>query len=143
ERCKARGHESLCVKPTSTTPSARLKLRCVACRRDSKKCDAKRPCPYCTEIGETCVEEPRKGRGIGQRVKRACMLCRKDKVQCGSERPCKRCAKRGLECVERDDPRMDLDPDGEGEEDTEVPMEGSPSHGMCRSIPISFFVVND
>jgi len=61
----------------------KIKPRCEPCRFfHNKKCGSERPCAFCVETGNNCIDPSRKGKGVGNRVKRACANCRKDKLQC-------------------------------------------------------------
>ncbi|KIW01031.1 hypothetical protein, variant 2 [Verruconis gallopava] len=49
------GTEELALNPAKNYPRKRVAVACEVCRLRKTKCDAKRPCSFCTEAGIECV----------------------------------------------------------------------------------------
>ncbi|TFK48558.1 hypothetical protein OE88DRAFT_541761 [Heliocybe sulcata] len=76
--------------------SERVKLACLSCRRDNKKCDDERPCRRCVARDQDCIHVG----NDGKQAKPRCNGCRQDNRKCEDARPCKRCVCKGIECVD-------------------------------------------
>lgn len=72
---------------------------CHSCYGESRRCDGRSPCSYCTKNDRLCVPRSRKTQRKGE----WCKGCSDRKLRCDGKRPCGRCAEDQLTCQDRDD----------------------------------------